>query len=261
MIPKSLSEIQNWIQSKILDDKVVTNEESDAVLNSTDRFSHQMRWKVYQGAIRQRQMESLFEDFPVTTKLVTEKNMREILAGYLKSYPSRYPSLLELGRNLSSYLRLNPSIDLPWLSDLTAFEFTLLTMKSCGYEPSTLAPEKLALLDLISLDKLVFSIDPTCTLLSVDYPVSQFFEDEVILPASPTQIIVYSRDNSAYYEIIDPTEYAVLKASKEGATLMKILELFSEFQYTGEKVFETFQSWMQKNWIQNILVIGEGEQS
>ncbi len=255
MSQKSLLEVQSWIQKKILDRAQVSTEESDLYLKETKTFTHEMRWDIYQYAIWERLIDAIELDFKVTSKLFGKVELRNLIALYLSQTPSNHPSLAHVGLRLANFIKHSKWNDShPWLAELIEFECSMICMEYCEGAAAPIAPEKLALLDVISPDKLHFKIDPTMMFISSVYPVHSIFEQETLLPVERSYNVIFARDFDPYYETLDQIQFLILKEAKGGATLFDILEQFNLHNYPSEKIFEVFQAWMSKQWIQDITI-------
>lgn len=252
----SLFKTQTWIQENILKNVSVSKTESEQYLKETPSFSHETRWHIYQYAIWERQFAAIEKDLPATAKLIGQEAFRKLLSEYLRIKPSRYPSLSHLGQHLSEFARTSDWIErYPWLADFVAFEYALLCMEYVEQPCAPIASEKLALLNLISAEKLKFKMAQDLILLTCEYPVSEMLEVLLIKPKRPECLAVFSRDFEGYHKLIDKIELEALRAAQAGAPLLEILEIFNNYNMLPEKVFEVFQSWMSNHWIKDIVVI------
>lgn len=88
------------------------------------------RLAIYQYAYFARIEESLAADFPKLKAELGDEEFSEIISGYLDKYPSQYPSLAQVGKNLARYLaETHPYSEQPELIEQTKKEWAYCLCK------------------------------------------------------------------------------------------------------------------------------------
>lgn len=87
------------------------------------------RFNVYRNNVTVSLVDTLSEIFPVTQAAVGDAFFRDMAKRYLREQLPRSPVLSEYGESFADFVRqFEPASSLPFLSDLTSLEYTLLRM-------------------------------------------------------------------------------------------------------------------------------------
>lgn len=151
----------------------------------TEALSAQDRLAIYRGSILGGITTALMGIYPVCLKLVGEQFFTQMVAGYLRKYPSGSPDLGDYGAHLGDYLNdfitthdaaqhlvyLPDSARLEWLWH-QAFNASEVaeTLKTCR------SLTELALVEVEQQGDIVFQLDPSLGFMQSAYPVDQIWQ-------------------------------------------------------------------------------------
>lgn len=240
-------------------------------IKPNDRLSSFERLEIYNRQYWFRVLSALGEDFPGLRAVIGERQFDAMAKAYLVAHPSRSFTLRDLGSRLESWLRKNPR----WMGknqdlalDIVRLEWADIEAFDGKAEPA-LESEDLPKDGGAGL-KLV--LQPYLKLLSFRYPVDDLLlevrkEDEdtdfasnafserqkrkrvrAVAKLKPAQIFlaVHRLDNSVYFRRLDPEEFAVLTALRQGKSLGAAVALaFRRSAISLEERPATVQTWFQ----------------
>jgi len=242
-------------------------------IKPNDRLSSFERLEIYNRQYWFRLLSSMIEDFPGLRSVLGSRRFEAMCKAYLVDCPSRSFTLRNLGSRLESWLRKHPKwagakqalaldiVRLEW-ADIEAFD---------GKAEPALRPEDLA---GAAGPNLRLRLQPYVQLLSFRYPVDDLLlavrkEDEdtdfasnafqerrkrkrvqAVAKLKPGAIFlaVHRIDYSVYFRRIEPEEFAILGALREGKTLGKAIDTaFRKSLIAPEQRAASVQQWFQ-NW-------------
>ncbi|MGC2287610.1 MAG: DNA-binding domain-containing protein [Candidatus Acidiferrum sp.] len=247
-------------------------------IKPNDRLTSFERLEIYNRQYWFRLFSSLYEDFPGLRAVLGEKRFDAMAKAYLVANPSRSFTLRNLGSRLETWLRKNPK----WAGknqtlalDITRLEWADIEAFDGKAEPA------LRTEDLASADgaKLKLTLQPYVRLLSFRYPVDDLLlevrkEEEdtdfasntftehrkrkrvrAVAKLKPAQIFlaVHRIDYSVYFRRIEPEEFAILSALRDGKTLAAAVALGLRksaiaIEEHPAQVQTWFQTWAALGW-------------
>lgn len=247
-------------------------------IKPNDRLTSFERLEIYNRQYWFRVLSALGEDFPGLRAVLGQRRFDTMAKAYLIANPSRSFTLRNLGARLEAWLRKNPKwtgtnqnlaldiVRLEW-ADIEAFD---------GKAEPPLRPEDLA---SEAGPRLKLTIQPYVQLLSFRYPVDDLLlevrkeEDDTdfasntfaehrkrkrvraVAKLKPAQIFlaVHRIDNSVYFRRLEPEEFDLLTALRQGKTLSAAVEsAFRKSKVPMEErpvqVQTWFQTWSTLGW-------------
>jgi hypothetical protein len=247
-------------------------------IKPNDRLTSFERLEIYNRQYWFRLLSSLYEDFPGLRAVLGAKRFDAMAKAYLVANPSRSFTLRNLGSRLETWLRKNPK----WAGknqvlalDITRLEWADIEAFDGKAEPA------LRTEDLASANgtKLKLILQPYVQLLSFRYPVDDLLlevrkEEEdtdfasntftehrkrkrvrAVAKLKPAQIFlaVHRIDYSVYFRRIEPEEFAILSALRNGKTLAAAVALGLRksaiaIEERPGQVQTWFQTWAALGW-------------
>jgi hypothetical protein len=253
-------------------------------IKPNDRLTSFERLEIYNKQYWFRVLSSISEDFPGLRVVLGERRFDAMAKAYLVAHPSRSFTLRNLPSQLVPWLRKNPkwagknqklALDIARLewADIEAFDGKAeppLRREdvSAASGAQTTAPAKLKL-----------TLQPYLRLLDLNYPVDDLLlevrkDDEdtdfasnafterrkrkrvravAKLKPSPIFLAVHRLDNSVYFRRLEPEEFAILSALRDGKTLGAAVESAFHASHVvpterPEKVQSWFATWAALGW-------------
>jgi len=247
-------------------------------IKPNDRLSSFDRLEIYNRQYWFRVLGGLAEDFPGLRAVLGGQRFESMCKAYLTECPSRSFTLRNLGAHLETWLRQNPSwirnrrelaldmVRLEW-ADIEAFD---------GQAKPPLRSEDLREEDAANLQ---LSIQPYVRLLELHYPVDDLLLEvkhgddtpdfasnamqerrkrskvRAVAKLEPAQIFlaVHRLDFSVYFRRIEPEEFFLLNAVRNGKTVERAIELAfrkSSVPAADRVTFvqHSFQTWATLGW-------------
>jgi len=247
-------------------------------IKPNDRLSSFDRLEIYNRQYWFRVLGGLAEDFPGLRAVLGGQRFESMCKAYLTECPSRSFTLRNLGAHLETWLRQNPSwirnrrelaldmVRLEW-ADIEAFD---------GQAKPPLRSEDLREMDAANLQ---LSIQPYVRLLELHYPVDDLLLEvkhgddtpdfasnamqerrkrskvRAVAKLEPAQIFlaVHRLDFSVYFRRIEPEEFFLLNAVRNGKTVERAIELAfrkSSVPAANRVTFvqHSFQTWATLGW-------------
>ena len=243
-------------------------------IKPNDRLTSFERLEIYNRQYWFRLLSSMIEDFPGLRAVLGDRRFEAMCKAYLVDCPSRSFTLRNLGSRLESWLRKHPKwaaakqelaldiVRLEW-ADIEAFD---------GKAKPALRPEDLG--GAAASSKLRLKLQPYIQILSLKYPVddlllevrkddedtdfaSNAFQErrkrkrvQAVAKLKPASIflVVHRIDDSVYFRRIDPEEFAILSALRQGKTLDRAIDTaLRKSSISLEKRAASVQQWFQ-NW-------------
>lgn len=169
---------------------------------------------------------ALESTFPVIRKRVGDGYFRQLCMQYRARFPSRSGDLHWTGRDFSAFLleRLHGG-DYAWLADLARLEWSREQASITRIE-SALTAEVLANFGPAQLEHLVFSLQPSLSLLASDFPVFTIWQANQVDNAPPADQsmggqcgMVRVRIDGLEVRQLEPGPFSFLFALRAGAPL------------------------------------------
>ncbi len=150
-------------------------------INSSDSLSARQRLDIYRGSILGGMTSGLAGIYPVCEKLVGEHYFSQMVAGYLKQFPSDSPDLGQYGEHLAHYITLfEPAQDLIYLPHVAKLEW-LWHQAFNALHTSSKQDEIQAISELDQLDeeqqaKILFHLTPSANLMKSHMPIHKIWQ-------------------------------------------------------------------------------------
>ncbi len=235
----------------------------EQVIASDDRASAVERLDVYANMYFYRIRDTLRDYFPATAAVVGEAGFHNLITDYLLAYPSRHPSLREVGRFLPGFTAGHALAgEHPWLGELAALEWARLDVFDRADEVpldrarlQTLAPEDFAglLLRPIRAHEVVPSLH------TVDDVWSAVVTNEDPSPASPAPrpqpaaFLIWRRELTVYHRVVDAAEAAAIAWIQPGLPFAALCERLGE-RHSPEVAAQIGSTWLAQWLADGILV-------
>ncbi|MGB6833829.1 MAG: DNA-binding domain-containing protein [Candidatus Acidiferrum sp.] len=247
-------------------------------IKPNDRLTSFERLEIYNRQYWFRVLSALAEDFPGLRAVVGEKRFDAMSQAYLLANPSRSFTLRNLGSQMEQWLRKNPK----WAGKNQVLALDIARLEWADIEAfDGKAEPVLRTEDIASAEggRLKLTLQPYVRLLSFRYPVDDLLlevrkEDEdtdfasntftehrkrkrvrAVAKLKPASIFlaVHRVDYSVYFRRIEPEEFAILTALREGKTLAAAVALgFRRSAIAPEdrpvQVQTWFQTWAALGW-------------
>ncbi len=247
-------------------------------IKPNDRLTSFERLEIYNRQYWFRVLSALAEDFPGLRAVVGGKRFDAMSQAYLLANPSRSFTLRNLGSQMEQWLRKNPK----WAGKNQVLALDIARLEWADIEAFDGKAEPiLRTEDIASAEggRLKLTLQPYVRLLSFRYPVDDLLlevrkEDEdtdfasntftehrkrkrvrAVAKLKPASIFlaVHRVDYSVYFRRIEPEEFAILTALREGKTLAAAVALgFRRSAIAPEdrpvQVQTWFQTWAALGW-------------
>ncbi|MGB9459284.1 MAG: DNA-binding domain-containing protein [Candidatus Acidiferrum sp.] len=247
-------------------------------IKPNDRLTSFERLEIYNRQYWFRVLSALAEDFPGLRAVVGGKRFDAMSQAYLLANPSRSFTLRNLGSQMEQWLRKNPK----WAGKNQVLALDIARLEWADIEAFDGKAEPILRTEDISSaegGRLKLTLQPYVRLLSFRYPVDDLLlevrkEDEdtdfasntftehrkrkrvrAVAKLKPASIFlaVHRVDYSVYFRRIEPEEFAILTALREGKTLAAAVALgFRRSAIAPEdrpvQVQTWFQTWAALGW-------------
>jgi hypothetical protein len=247
-------------------------------IKPNDRLTSFERLEIYNRQYWFRVLASLTEDFPGLRAALGGRRFEAMCKAYLTECPSRSFTLRNLGAQLETWLRQNPS----WIRDRRVLALDMVRLEWADIEAfdgeakPALRSEDLREAKPASLQ---LGIQPYVQLLDLHYPVDDLLLEvkhgddtpdrasnavqerrkhsrvRAVAKLEPEQIFlaVHRLDFSVYFRRIEPEEFALLTALRSGKTVEPAIELAfrkSSVPAADRAAFvqHSFQTWAALGW-------------
>lgn len=195
------------------------------------------RLRAYAYAYPARIAGALAHDYP---KLAAVIDLHELTPGYLRAYPSKHPSLREIGAHLADFL------DTPALADLARIERARLEVFD-GEDATPLARADVAALDPAAFPALRLRLVPSSHVVAITTNADELWTAleagrEKPAPASTTRtVLVWRREYTVIHRTLDDDEARAAHALANGVTFGDVCELLDA---PPERAFELLVRWL-----------------
>jgi hypothetical protein len=265
-----------WNMQKRTPDGGLVADEAASFIKPNSRLSSFDRLEIYNRQYWLRVLSIIAEDFPGLEALVGKRQFERLSRAYLAENPSRSFTLRNLGSNLESWLRANPT----WAGthhavaiDVVRLEWAYVEAFDGGEEPA------LTLAGLTGLDAdSSLSLQPHIRLLELDFAVDNFIiavhrrqvssgvasnamtrvagrrqkRLQYFSPAK-TLLAVHRFDHSVYYKRLEPEAFRLLQSLQKNLPLGDALEdAFENSEISprdqAERIQQWFSTWSELGW-------------
>jgi hypothetical protein len=247
-------------------------------IKPNDRLTSFERLEIYNRQYWFRVLSALGEDFPGLRAVLGERRFDAMARAYLIANPSRSFTLRNLGSRMEAWLRQNPNgagVNQKLALDIARLEWADIEAFDGKAEPP-LRPEDLS---GAAGARMKLTLQPYVRLLSFRYPVDDLLlevrkEDDdtdfasnafterrkrkrvrAVAKLKPARIFlaVHRIDYSVYFRRIEPEEFSILIALRQGKTLAAAVKsAFRKSKIAPEerplKVQAWFQTWSTLGW-------------
>ena len=247
-------------------------------IKPNDRLTSFERLEIYNRQYWFRLLSSMAEDFPGLRAVLGGQRFESMCKAYLTECPSRSFTLRNLGARLETWLRQNPS----WIRNKQVLALDMVRLEWADIEAfDGQAKPALHSEDLgeIAGPNLQLSIQPYVQLLELHYPVDDLLLEvkhgdgtadfasnavqdrrkrskvRAVAKLEPAQIFlaVHRLDFSVYFRRIEPEEFALLSALRNGKPIERAIELTfrkSSIPTASRAAFvqDSFQTWATLGW-------------
>jgi hypothetical protein len=255
----SLSQIQNWM-SQVITDSHGAEAEGLNWIQTDEKSSREARLSVYSTSYLVRIVEVLESDFKGVHSVLGDEAFVQMTADYLKAYPSRFPNIGEIARNLSlfleSYSATQGKLFLPALASL---EWTI----NESFWANDLSPLDFSKLEDLSEDqwsKACFKLDSSVKLIESSWPVFDIWKSAEFkdYPKSPdVEYLLVYRDAEAEVQVnrLTSLSFDALQKIKGGMSLGMLCSSFETSSDAKDAQVEAwFQEWIQKGILREIIL-------
>lgn len=248
-------------------------------IKPNDRLSSFERLEIYNRQYWFRLLLSMIEDFPGPQAVLGARQFEAMSKAYLTACPSSSFTLRSLGSRLEAWLRQNPK----WIAPIRTLTLDMVRLEWAeieafdGQAAPALRSEDLG---AIANPSLTLKVQPYVRLLDMHYPVddlllavkdgagvntdvaSNAFQERrkrgrvrAVANLRPEQIclVVHRLDYSVYLCRVEPEEFSLLSALRNGTTIERAIELAFRMSAVPNAdrasfVQESFQTWGALGW-------------
>ncbi len=209
-------------------------------INSSDSLSARQRLDIYRGSILGGMTSGLAGIYPVCEKLVGEHYFSQMVAGYLKQFPSDSPDLGQYGEHLAHYITLfEPAQDLIYLPHVAKLEWlwhqAFNALHTSSKQDEIQAISELAQLDKEQQAKILFHLTPSANLMKSHMPIHiiwQVNQDDfngdksVNLNEAGGNYLVWRNEKfNMHIDVLSDDEFYFLEAITQGKNFSQLAQL------------------------------------
>ncbi len=279
MAPKlSLARTQSWMQDVIryvgTDEQAVASKIAQLII-PIHQFHHVIlpsrylnsfeRLGIYRGMYLARLREALKFDYPALHHFLGDQSFTELVAGYIRAYPSRSYTLNRLGDHLPEYIRSAPGISRRnFVYDLVGLELALSQLFEAEESP-ILTPEAIAAVPPVAWESARLKPIRAFRLLAFRYSVNTYLQSvrDGTPPTSArrknTWVVVYRREYSLWRLDLTRAAYDLLQALASGMPLGEAVASLLRGKrpiVREEQLFSWFRGWVAEGLFQAIELPG-----
>lgn len=244
----SLSELQSHFFDALRDPKSATSALLPHLVERAP-VPTLTRLDVYQYAYLSRITEAVVEDFPKIRDAIGETDLEDLVREYLEIYPSRYPTLTEVGQHFEAFLRAHSiSKTHAYLPEMAQFEWKKIETFYTDDLPAEDWTQKLSQpgVDLYSL-RLEFQ--PHVSLMKSEWAFHQLSEKAPIPSLQQSFFLFYRENWVCEFESISHAQHRVLEALLASKTLGQALSVAQD----PTEIQSWFSHWASRRLIRNIF--------
>ena len=262
--PPTLRELQLWLQWVITDPRGVAPALANPrppITEFHDRYleptASQLPWltapavprlNVYGEGYFFRILECLEKDFPRCRQAAGAEKFAEIVAGYLKAYPSTFATIDQVGCNLANFLAGDDSI--PYLGDLARFEWNLIEVFFGPEAPPTNSDWQ-SQLGNENASELRFQMQPALRLMRTRWPLIKIVESldsgapyvDAGESAMPSFLQFFRHQDLVRWEGLPAAPFELLESLRSGLTLGEALANSQGLE--EDEIAKHFSRWME----------------
>ncbi len=226
----TLSEVQIAFRDALLgDDSTMVAREI-----ARDGLAPEARLDIYRHHVLTTLTAVLEAAYPVVCRLVDRRFFAYAADRYARDEPPASPCLFEYGERFPDFLASFPACrDLVYLPDVARLEWAMHAALHAA-DPHAMDPAPLAAVATDDMARLVFSFDPSVTLLDSPWPVERIWranqDDAAGAPKNSSAAVVDLAAGGAHLEIrriddtvtmraLAPADHALRRALWKGATI------------------------------------------
>jgi hypothetical protein len=252
--------------------------EAAGFIRPNDRLASFERLEIYNRQYWFRVFSSFEEDFPGLQAVLGRKKFQALMRAYLESNPSTSFSLRNLGSKLISWSRANPQWIQPLgelATDMILLEWAHIESFDSATRPNlpvellaTISEEtRIALQPHVFLLKLHHAVDDALIALRSDDGSSNSSSNNAKasrivrryrtisgLDCDLIYLAVHRFEDTVYYKRLGQEDFYLLRAIKDGKTLMEAIDAAFESSSMPEAerpgyLQSAFQHWMSLGWL------------
>lgn len=220
----TLRDLQHAFRSALLDD----NESAAATLVRGDGLAPSARLAVYRHHVLTTLTTALESAYPVVCRLVDRAFFGWVADRYIRRYPPTGPVLGEFGDSFPEFLAGFPACgELPYLPDVARLEWAWHAAQHAE-DAVPLDLRQLAEIPAETVPRLVFTLDPSLTLLASSWPTDRIWDanqpdaapDTIVDLAAGGACLQIRRDgDNVRVDGLDPATHAFRAALAAGDPL------------------------------------------
>ena len=211
-----------------------------SLVRSDERMSAVGRLEVYAYAYFKRILDAMVEDYGALAAALGEAYFNDLATGYLLVFPSRFPSMRDVGSRLAQFIDERPEGGwvrerFPWAGALARLEWALVeAFDAVDSEPARredyvgLPPERFA--------GLRFELQPGAQRLALAWPAMvlrrRYEQDEpleldAVSPALQ-HVLIWRSEERVYYREVDAAEAEALEGLARGLHFAELCGVAAE---------------------------------
>jgi hypothetical protein len=168
----TLRELQHAFRAALLDD----DEAAAATVVRGDGLAPSARLAVYRHHVLTTLTAALESAYPVVCRLVDRAFFGWVADRYIRRHPPAGPVLSEFGESFAAFLASFPACrELPYLPDVARLEWALHAAQYAE-DAVPLDLGQLAEIPPEAVPRLVFTLDPSLTLLASSWPIDRIWD-------------------------------------------------------------------------------------
>jgi len=195
------------------------------------------RLAAYYNAYRARLIDALAFDFPACQALLGEENFAYLVIAYIKKYPSHYPSIRWVAKNLIAFIEQQKAFEnQKFLTELAVFEWNQSLVFDSEDHPHIFQLDEM-LFPAEQWPELCFQFISGLQTVDLSYNVSQFWqavEDKKELPdinkdEFPTRWLLWRQGLDPHWRSLEAHEAWALEHAINGGNFGLICEGLMEW--------------------------------
>ncbi len=230
------------------------------IVNTKDALAEH-RLAAYYNAYRARLIEALTVDFPTVKEFLGDEKFDYLVLAYIKSYPSTYPSVRWVGKNLVTFIKQQDHFETQdFLAELALFEWHQ-SLVFDGKDQDQLFQLSDMVFPPEQWPELSFKFIPNLQKIDLYFNVCQFWqavEDQTEHPEInkdeyPTQWLIWRQELDPYWRSLDVHEAWALEQAQTGANFGAICEGLTE--WVDEEHVALVAAGFLKQWISEKILV------
>ena len=258
-----LAKLQNTFQGRVLNP---LGDLSTAWVSSSGRANPDIQLSVYTHAYSARLQEVLANDYPVLLMAIGDDQFIRLARDYIQAHPSQYYSLRDFGQHLPNFVvELQQQDadyrDMPWLNELTQFEWTLGQAFDAADDP-VLSEQDMNDVPYEEWPELRFILHSSVHHLDLEWNVPQIWQ--ALSGDNPTGLIaehdgscpwlIWREDLVTRFRSMQPDEQLALDALREGRNFSQMCDSLTMLM--SEEEVPLHIAGLLKGWIAQGLISG-----